>query len=150
MNKYKTYINDPVVNLKYPFTYSYLKNKIDLSTDVPRYITVAVGVYRSSYYFSTNNYKTNPSFKKKHNNGIDYYGHAEMNLLSSFPRNFKFRKIKIFISRFPKVERTLTLARPCIFCQRHMSEKGILPKNVFYTDSKGNWRNLLKFDKIND
>lgn len=96
-----------------------------------------------SYVYGVNSTKSSTRFGRRYPNGLmGYHLHAEMDLLKKI-KGFDVKEISIV--RFTK-SGTLTMAKPCRFCQKFLKKAGI--KRVNYTDWNGSWK-ILKLNQEN-
>ena len=80
--------------------------------------------------------KTHPRFKRQYKDGTwASHMHAEMNVL-----RFAQPGDIIEVMRFTKCGEHLTMAKPCILCEREIRKSGI--KKVKYTNWDGDWELL--------
>ncbi len=84
--------------------------------------------------FGTNSSKCSVKFARRHPDGsIGYHLHAEMALINKFDIG---EINEIHVVRFKK-NGDMTMAKPCVYCQKFLKQYGI--KKVHYTDWDGNW-----------
>jgi deoxycytidylate deaminase len=87
-----------------------------------------------------NSNKTHPKFKRQYPDGTwGSHMHAEMDVL-----RFAKPGDEIAVVRYQKCSHTLTMAKPCQYCIRHMVESGI--KKVRFTNWLGEWEELKMLD----
>ena len=99
---------------------------------------VAVLVRKKSIVkIKANAQQNHPKFKRVYKDKVESYQlHAEMNVLRfSRPGDI------IYVFRFLK-DGTITMAKPCVFCQGFILKYGI--KEVYYSDWNGNLKKLTR------
>ncbi len=80
-----------------------------------------------------NTHKTHPKFKRQYRDGTwGSHMHAEMDAL-----RFSQPGDELEVMRFRKSDNKYALAKPCVFCMKHIKASGI--KKVTYTDENGDW-----------
>ena len=83
-----------------------------------------------------NTNKTHPRFKRRYEDGTwASHMHAEMNVL-----RFAKPGDHLEVMRFKKCSHSLTMAKPCGFCEEEIKKAGIA--SVKYTNWDGEWETL--------
>lgn len=88
-----------------------------------------------------NNKKTRPQLARIAEDGAALAGHhAEMHVLYKIPSK-KRKKAKIYVMRVTKTGK-ITMSKPCSHCTKTLLTEGVLRKNIWYTNSLGEWECL--------
>ena len=83
-----------------------------------------------------NTNKTHPRFKRQYPDGTwGSHMHAEMNVL-----RFSKPGDEIEVLRYAKCNHSITMAKPCSICMKHLILSGI--KKVRYTNWDGGWESI--------
>jgi len=83
-----------------------------------------------------NTSKTHPRFTRTYKDGsVSSHMHAEMNVL-----RFAEPGDELEVMRFKKCAHAFAMAKPCLFCMKHIRASGI--SKVRYTNEAGEWEEL--------
>ena len=95
-------------------------------------------------FLGWNNYKTRPQLIRTATDGKAQIAghHAETHVLYKIPPK-KRKKAKIYVCRVTK-NNLFAMSKPCSHCIATLLTEGIQKKNIWYTDSNGNWKCLNK------
>lgn len=99
--------------------------------------TECVIFYANSFVMGHNDGKTSPKYRIEYENDEPgFHGHAEMRAVSKIPKSWDPSRLKVYVKRYRK-DGSIGMARPCLNCQSHLWMKGILARNVWFTDDEG-------------
>jgi len=90
-----------------------------------------------SYRWGVNSNRKSTKFRRKYRDGsYGYHLHAEMDLL----RKTRHSEVSVInVIRFKK-DGEITMAKPCIHCQKFLKERGV--RKVHYTNWDGKWETM--------
>lgn len=92
---------------------------------------------KGPYGINTTKRATSKYKKFYRNTGeFEHHIHAEVDLIMRLDRVPK----RIFVARFKK-DGTMSMARPCRYCQNFLRHKGV--KKVVYSDWDGSWQEMM-------
>jgi len=107
-----------------------------------RYLVMAIAYYGNTPYVGWNSNKTAPRFKRRfQDSNVLYTRHAEQHAISKLPHDTNYRRVKVYVTRF-MANGKQGMARPCEACMATLTEIGVNPKNIFYTNWEGSWERL--------
>ncbi len=101
----------------------------------------AIGYLGKSKIIGHNRRVTNPNFVWTQAEGDPISTiHAEIDVLRQVPAH-KTHKLKIFVTRIRKNKKAYYLknSKPCTYCIDFMLSAGVKLRNIWYTDSSGEW-----------
>lgn len=101
----------------------------------------AIGYLGKSKIIGHNRRITNPNFVWTQAEGDPISTiHAEIDVLRQVPAH-KTHKLKIFVTRIRKNKKAYYLknSKPCPYCIDFMLSAGVKLRNIWYTDSSGEW-----------
>lgn len=107
---------------------------------------VAIAKAGNEMYVGKNDFlKTHPRAQRKYDNGHEVFTrHAEMHVLQQMAW-VEGRKVRLYVVRFDAQNR-LSMSKPCRWCQQHLADKNVRPRNVYYINWLGQWANLSEWN----
>lgn len=106
------------------------------ATKDQEYFIVCVAWVGSTPYVGWNSFKTTPDCFRRHPDGEVVYGrHAEDHCIGKIPRDANGASIKVVMFRLKK--NGMGNAKPCKNCERKLLDRGIKPRNIWFTNSDG-------------
>lgn len=113
----------------------YEARKVALSNGHDFHLAAILKRNKSIIKIGTNSYKTDPKFKRTHDNGvIDYQLHAEMDVLRLYKPGDEITVLRFL------ADGSLTMAKPCKHCQQFLIDAGV--KRVLFSNWNGEIQEL--------
>jgi len=109
--------------------------------DIPAKV-FALARFGSSEIIGWNSDKTSPRYCRHYDTGhVLYTRHAEFHVLDQLPHTIDGSRVVLYVLRISCGG--VSMAKPCWFCQMALKARGILPRNINYTDWDGSWKKMV-------